>query len=179
MKFILNRDTNRNIEIITSPNFNSTNIRHSNNQRNRNNARVVEGLDNDDAIFSFRPRREEPNNNENNAIISLANHNNNRNNNRNTENANIDINGVNANNNEDLSYNETIQEIMFNHDMRDIISSILKIQLFSFIFFIFIILWIKLGLSFYLPLIFLWVIDIYYIITDVIELSIYKKYYIH
>ena len=61
--------------------------------------------------------------------------------------------------------------------MRDIISSILKIQIFSFIFFIFIILWIKAGLSFYLPLVFLWVIDIYYIITDVIELSIYKKYH--
>ena len=170
----MNLDISQNIEIITSPNSNSSNIQQLNQQRRRRNRARDDVLDND-IIFSFRTNMEGTNNNPSSAIISLANDNNHIHNNGNTESANINDN--NDSNNEDMSYDGTIQDIMFNHSMRDIISSILKTQLFCFIFFIFIMLWVKWGLSYYLPLIFLWIIDIYYIITDVIELSTQKKYY--
>ena len=84
----------------------------------------------------------------------------------------------NNNNQENEDNQETFRDIMFDHKMKDAISSILKLQFFSFVFFMFAILWIKWQLSFYLPLIFLWIIDIYNIITDIIQLSSQQKYLI-
>ena len=95
----------------------------------------------------------------------------------NLEIANFHLN--NNNNNEEIEENqETIREILFDHKIKEIIRSVLKLQFASFVIFMFAYLWIKWQLSLYIALIILWIMDIYHIITDIINISSQQKYVI-